>query len=133
MNAKTPNRTANATHRTAVFLLLAALIFPAAAAASADGSPTATAARSCSSPKYPGSGYFTSLSVTGVSCSTGKKVALGYYKCRVRAGGAKGACRKRVRDFKCSERRTSIPTQINALVTCKRGSKRVVHSYQQDT
>ena len=48
-------------------------------------SPVAHAARTCSPPRYPGSGYFTSLKVTGVGCSTGKKLAIAYmpYKMRL--------------------------------------------------
>ena len=53
--------------------------------AGASASPIASAAKTCTPPKYPGSGYFTSLSVTGTSCSTGSKIAKDYYKCRTRA------------------------------------------------
>jgi len=91
----------------------------------------ASAATTCKPPKYPGSGYFTSLSVTKTSCSTGVKVAKAYYKCRV-AHGVKGHCGKKVLGYTCHETRRSIATEIDAKVTCKRGSKRVVHSYQQD-
>jgi len=46
--------------------------------AGASASPIASAAKTCTPPKYPGSGYFTSLSVTGTSCSTGSKIAKDY-------------------------------------------------------
>src|SRR3954447_22006766 len=95
------------------------------------GSAAASAA-SCSAPKYPGSGYFTSLKVTKVSCSTGKKVAIAYYKCRLKHG-VSGRCTSRVLGYSCKETRTSIPTEIDARVTCKSGSKKVEHSYQQNT
>ena len=94
--------------------------------------PGAAHAATCSNPKYPGSGYFTSLKVTKVSCSTGKKVAIAYYKCRLKHG-VKGRCTSRVLGYTCKEKRTSIPTEIDARVTCKRGSKKVEHSYQQNT
>jgi hypothetical protein len=35
--------------------------------------------------------------------------------------------------YSCSERRNTIPTEIDARVTCRRGSKRVVYTYQQNT
>ena len=105
-----------------------ALLIPAAHAAA----PTAGAARACSVPSYPGSGYFTSLSVKGVSCATGRKLARAYYKCRTRSGPA-GRCHRRVLRYRCSERRESIPTEIDARVSCRRGSKRVTHTYQQNT
>lgn len=94
--------------------------------------PSAAEARTCSAPKYPGNGYFTSLSVSGTSCATGRSVALAYYRCRVK-NGVRGRCTTRVLRYSCSERRTSISTQFEARVTCRRGGARVVHSYQQNT
>ena len=94
--------------------------------------PATAAAKNCSAPKYPGSGYFTSLKVTGVSCTEGKRVALGHYRCRIK-NGARGKCSSRVRNFRCSESRRSISSEFNSVVTCKRGSSRVVKfSYQQN-
>jgi hypothetical protein len=94
--------------------------------------PTAHAAKTCSVPQYPGDGYFTSLSVKHVSCKTGRSLALAYYHCRIKHGRA-GKCQKaRVMHFRCHEVRMSIPTELDARVTCKRGGKRVVHSYQQN-
>jgi len=98
------------------------------------GPAGAATTRVCTSPKYPGEGYFTTLTVKGVSCSTGKKLAIAYYRCRVRNGGRKGRCTSRVSDFRCTEQRTTIPTEINARVTCERGgTQTVVHTYQQNT
>jgi hypothetical protein len=94
--------------------------------------PGAAHAATCSNPKYPGSGYFTSLKVTKVSCATGKKVALAYYKCRTKTG-VKGRCVSKVLGYSCRETRTSIPTEIDARVKCTNGSKKVEHSYQQNT
>jgi hypothetical protein len=96
---------------------------------------TTHAARACSPPHYPGSGYFTSLHVTKTSCSTGRKVAKAHYHCR-RKNGVRGRCHHAVRHFHCKERRPAsgrIATQYNARVTCKRGSRRVVFTYQQNT
>ncbi len=94
-------------------------------------STVARSTRSCSPPKYPGLGYFTAVRVSGTSCATGKKVALAYYRCRVKHGRA-GHCTSRVLHFRCTEKRNRIPTQIDARVTCKYGSRTVVHYYQQD-
>ena len=95
----------------------------------------AQAAGACGTPKDPGSGYFTSLSVAHATCATGKKVALGHYRCR-RAHGVSGRCSRSVLHYSCKESRPSsgrIPTQYTAKVTCKRGSRRVVFVYQQNT
>jgi hypothetical protein len=100
-------------------------------AAGASASPIASASKTCTPPKYPGSGYFTSLSVTGTSCSTGSKVAKAWYKCRT-AHGQAGRCTKKVEGYSCTEKRKSIATEINATVSCKKGSARVKHSYQQN-
>jgi hypothetical protein len=108
-------------------LILAALLAAAACAL-----PPAAHAATCRVPKYPGSGYFTSLSVSHTSCATGRKVALAYYHCRLRHG-VKGRCTSRVLGYSCKERRESIPTEIDARVTCTRGSRKVVHTYQQNT
>jgi hypothetical protein len=102
-----------------------------AGGAQASSSP-AVAAKACQAPKYPSSGYFTSLSVKHVSCATGRKLALAYFHCRTKNGLA-GHCRRRVMNYRCKETRTSIPTEIDARVTCRRGSRTVVHTYQQNT
>ncbi len=115
----------------AVFVLAALVLFAGAPAPAPAASPVADAARTCSQPEYPGLGYFTSLKVTRTSCSSGKKVTLAHYRCRTKRS-KKGRCSKRVRDYKCTEKRNSIPTQIDARVTCKKGSAKVVYTYQQD-
>jgi hypothetical protein len=109
------------------------LVFAVPAGGSQSASrPTAHAAQACSVPEYPGDGYFTSLRVKRVSCTTGRDLALAYYRCRTKHGRA-GKCHKaRVMRFRCHEVRMSIPTELDARVTCKRGLKRVVHSYQQN-
>ena len=82
---------------------------------------------------YPGDGYFAYLRVTGVSCTKGKSVAREHYRCRVSNGGRDGRCNRRVQGFSCRESgRTKQAGQLNAKVTCKRGSKRVVFYYQQN-
>jgi hypothetical protein len=111
-------------------LLSVVVALTVAAGASAAG-PVASASATCTPPKYPGSGYFTSLSVTKTSCATGSKIAKAYYKCRT-AKGPSGRCVKKVDGYSCQEKRKSIATEINATVTCKKGSATVKHSYQQN-
>jgi hypothetical protein len=102
-----------------------------AAGTSMASSPVAHASRTCAPPPYPGSGYFTSLRVTRVGCSTGKKLAVAYYKCRLRHGKT-GVCHGRVLGYSCHEKRNSISTEIDARVTCTLGRRTIVHTYQQN-
>lgn len=95
------------------------------------GAAPAGAARTCKPPSYSGSGYFTSLKVSGVSCGAGRAVMKSHYRCRVKHGKS-GTC-ARVGKYRCSEKRQRIPTQFNARVTCKKGSRSVVFTYQQNT
>ncbi|MDQ3722645.1 MAG: hypothetical protein M3376_06165 [Actinomycetota bacterium] len=89
--------------------------------------------------KYPNTnpgGYFTSLKVTGVSCASGAKLMKAYYTCRRKNGqGIQGRCKQStVNSLRCTERRPAsgrTSGEFNATVTCKKGSKKVVHSYQQ--
>ena len=110
--------------RIAVFV--AALAFLVALPASAQ-------AATCTPPKYPDSGYFTSLKATRVSCSEASKVALAFHRCRTRTS-EKGRCTSKVRKFTCRETRTTISTEINGRVTCSRsGGKKVTLTYQHNT
>ena len=103
----------------------------AAAAVAGIAHPSPAVAKTCALPKYPGSGYFTALSVSHTSCATARKLALAFYRCRLEHGKA-GRCSRHVLGFACSERRQSIPTEIDATVRCRKGAARVVHSYQQN-
>lgn len=115
-------------HQIRLGVIAAACLVAIGAAAA----PATAAAGSCSPPSYPGSGYFTSLKVSHVSCKTGRTVTLAHYRCRTE-NGRKGRCKRRVHGYRCSERRTVIPTEIDSRVTCKKGSRRVVYTYQQNT
>ena len=108
-----------------IAVLVAALAFLAALPASAQ-------AADCPQPKYPGSGYFTSLKATKVSCSEASKVALAFHRCRTRTSET-GRCTSKVRKFSCRETRTTISTEINGRVTCTRGSRKVQLTYQHNT
>jgi hypothetical protein len=112
-------------------ILAAALTALLVLGSTAGARPAAHAAHACTPPKYPGLGYFTSLEVTHVSCATGKRVTLAHYRCRTKHGRS-GRCPS-VLHYRCTERRNSIPTEYNARVTCKRGTRKVVYTYQQHT
>jgi hypothetical protein len=101
------------------------------AATVATAGPVARSPRTCSAPNYPGSGYFTSLIVKGTGCRTGRRVTLAHYRCRTRSG-RRGRCHSRVLGYSCSERRNSIPTEIDGRVTCKRPGRTVTYTYQQN-
>jgi hypothetical protein len=108
-----------------VMLLTAAMLTPAGHASSG---------KSCSQPRYPGSGYFTSIKVSHTDCTTGRKVTLDYYHCRTKHG-RKGWCHARVDRFSCSEKRPASQRsrfQYIATVTCNRGRARVVTVYSQN-
>lgn len=99
------------------------------------GGPHAGAARTCSlAGRYQrlGPSYVETLEVRGVACKTGERVVSAYYRCRLRSGGLAGHCHNRVLGFACRERRSGIPVQFDARVTCTRGRAMVVHRYTQN-
>lgn len=107
----------------------ALLAFPAVSGAATTCKLSLSAARSM------GPTYVTQLKVTRTSCANGRKVAKAYHTCRLKKGKT-GRCSTKVLRYTCTDRRPSaerIPTQYTGYVTCKRGSARVTHSYQQDT
>ena len=100
---------------------------------------TSGAATTCklsgSQQRHMGPTYVTVLKVSGTSCSTGIAVTKAYHSCRLKHG-KRGTCKTSVRGYRCTDRRPaseSIPTQFTGHVTCKRGSARITHDYQQDT
>jgi hypothetical protein len=115
-------------------LVLAALA--ASATATAGAAPRVHAARSCHLTRHEqrhlGAAYITSLSVRHTSCSNGKAVVRAYHECR-KAHGWKGRCGHRVKGFSCKRHiQDSSPVQYDAKVTCRRGGKRVTHTYTQN-
>ena len=104
--------------------------------------PSAARTFACSTPSEPAGlngGYFSNLRVSGyrsrsTACRRGRSLVLAYYRCR-RARGVRGSCHgRRVNGLRCRERRGDvIATEFNATVTCRRGSRRIVHVYQQNT
>ena len=82
-----------------------------------------------------GVSYVTSLKAFGTSCSNAKAVVRAFHKCRKANGGKKGRCPRTtsVLGYRCTERRSSISTQITGKVTCTNGTRKVVHTYTQFT
>jgi hypothetical protein len=96
--------------------------------------PTASAAN-CSvrgKERELGATYVTSVRATGLSCRSALGVVRDYHRCRRRRGGADGRC-PRVNGYRCRERRTSSPTQYDSRATCRKGGRRVVQRYTQNT
>ena len=123
-------------------LLRAAAVSACLAIAGLAGASSPALAATCKAnkTKYPNAnpgGYFTSLKVTRVSCSTGAKLMVAYYKCRRKNGqGVEGRCKQStVNGLRCRESRPSsgrvAGQEFNAKVTCTSGSKKIVHTYQQ--
>jgi hypothetical protein len=126
-------RTSRAEWRLRAAVLVATLTAVLGGACGASAESTAHPLHTCPLPTYPGLGYFTSLSVSATTCATGKAVAIAYYHCRIKHGGVKGRCPGGVLGFRCSVVSDSIPTEIDARVTCTYKHETVVHTYQQDT
>jgi hypothetical protein len=103
-----------------------------ASASSYQASSAATCKLSSSESRKPKGGYFLALRATGLGCTSAKKVMKHHDACRLKKG-LKATC-KQVDGYKCTEKRgEAIPTEFSATVTCKKSSKKVVYSYQQDT
>jgi hypothetical protein len=119
-------------------LIFAVAAVPAVASAGPSPSgPVATAAANCKVPGDDAWGptYVPQMSVRKVSCRKGKAVVKAYHRCRVADGGAeKGRCTRKVKRFRCKEKRlSSIKTQFDAKVTCARKKARVTFTYTQYT
>jgi hypothetical protein len=123
--------------RTITIILTAAALTAVAAipAAAPASGPDASAAGTCNIKRYYyslGASYVTKLSVSGVTCATGRSVAKAYHACRKRNGGVKGHC-SAVSGYRCTESRRTARFQFDASATCRRGSKRVSQNYTQNT
>ena len=84
-------------------------------------------------PDYPGSGYFTLAERQARELRDrpqGRPRPLPLpHALRARRALSQAACSA----TPARERRQSIPTEIHGRVTCRRGGKRVIHTYQQNT
>jgi hypothetical protein len=102
----------------------------ASAAATAGAAPATAAGCSVGDTRSYGTTYVTQISVKGVSCANGKKVIRAFHACRP---GKSGKC-ARVSGYRCSEERfNKSPQSYDSRVKCKRGKKRVNHTYTQFT
>jgi hypothetical protein len=117
------------TRRLAPLLAVAAVV---CAGTTAAASPVAHSARTCSTPSYPGAGYYFYLHVSGTSCSRGTRVANDQYSCRQRHG-RKGTCPS-VDGYHCSEgKRNAISIEFDVRTTCRKSHATIAFAYQQDT
>ncbi len=92
--------------------------------------------RHCSAPKYPRrSGRSLDLTTFHLSCSTGRRLALAHYRCRVKRGGALGRCseskNKRILGYRCKEQRLINRGYYDGRVQCERGNHTAVYIYRQ--
>ncbi|MCW2966999.1 MAG: hypothetical protein JWM71_771 [Solirubrobacteraceae bacterium] len=113
-------------------LALTALPSPASTASAA---ALHTCALTPKEEQHFGPTYVTSVKVHGIGCAAGKAVVKSFQTCRRAHGGVKGRCPHSVsvRGFHCTENRSTIPSQFTSKVTCASGSRRVVHTYTQNT
>ncbi|HEX8207787.1 MAG TPA: hypothetical protein VF587_17105 [Solirubrobacteraceae bacterium] len=79
-----------------------------------------------------GATYVTKVTARGLSCRSALSLVKDYHACRRRRGGADGRC-PRVNGYRCRESRTSSPTQYDSKATCRKGGRRVVQQYTQNT
>lgn len=107
---------------------------PAGASTGAKAELKGTCSLTADEAESLGTSYVLPLKVKGTSCSKGEKVVKAFNQCRKDNGGADGRCKSKVLGFKCDEgKRESAPTQYNAAVSCKKGSKKVSFHYTQNT
>ncbi len=73
--------------------------------------------------------------VRGTTCAKGKKLIKAFHSCRYKKGKS-GKCTSKVKGYKCTEKRPASlkgPFSFEGDVTCKAGSKKITHHYQQDS
>lgn len=126
------------TRSCALLAACAAVAVPATAAQAADA-PVATASKGCSlklsEQRNMGTTYVFSLSVSGgATCSGAKSLAKAFHACRHKNGDA-GRCVRKVDGYSCGESRyNTLPgVSYDATATCRKGDKKVVQKYQQNT
>lgn len=120
--------------RLALCLSILALCLAPSAASAAE--PVAKASKTCkltlSQQRNAGATYLVSLSVSGVTCSTGLKVEKAWQACR-RSTPGRMTCRRSVLRYRCTQTiLAKSRTQYDARVTCKRGSRVVRFVYTQN-
>src|SRR4051812_35561899 len=116
--------------RTGLALVLVLVATALVAAPSGASSPAAHAARACNlsakQGKRLGATYTSNLRVHGTGCTTGKRVAKGFNKCR--HGHRASSCKPF--SYHCHESHVAnSPAQRSARVSCKKGSKVINFAY----
>lgn len=112
-------------------LALAAL----AAAPAAAPAATAEASANCRMAGFHrslGTSYVHRLSVSRISCRTGRSLVRSYNACRRRNGGLRGRCPV-FGSWRCAEFRRSSRYQFDATTSCRSGVRRFVVAYTQNT
>jgi hypothetical protein len=92
----------------------------------------ATASKSCSvgNSRSYGTTYVLSISASGTSCRSARRVIRAFHGCRP---GKSGRC-GRVSGYSCSESRFNKSSQsYDSRVTCRNGGRTVKHTYTQFT
>jgi predicted nucleic acid binding AN1-type Zn finger protein len=74
---------------------------------------------------------FPPIKAKHVSCGKAKKLVKAFHTCRHKHGKA-GHC-AHVKGYHCTEKRLKGVNQYDSTATCKKGSKKVVHKYTQNT
>ena len=117
-------------------LLAATIAALLLAAPSIAADPVATAAAKCSvkgKERSLGTTYVSSVRVSGVGCRRALRLVKAYHRCRHERGGADGRC-PRVDGWRCRERHLlTSATQYDSRATCRKGSRRIVQRYTQNT
>jgi hypothetical protein len=119
----------------AAFIIVLSVAVLGARQASAAQGPVAHPSAKCNisgKERKLGATYVTSLTASGVSCSSAQTLVKAFHKCRREHGGADGKCSK-VSGYRCTEKREAIPTQFDARATCTKGKSKVTQTYTQNT
>lgn len=119
----------------AALALLAAI--PAVAPAS-DGPTARASARTChlsyNQQRHLGTTYVLSLRVKVTKCGDGRRIVKSFQKCRKEHHHRNGKCHHRVFGYRCSEKRFNKSSlSFDSKVRCSKGSRRVWHTYTQNT
>jgi hypothetical protein len=111
--------------------LVGAIIAVAVIVGSLLGGAPSTSAQRCpvGDERSYGTTYVLSISVSDASCRAARKVIRGFHACRP---GKRGRCRKTVDGYRCRERRFNRSAiSYDSRVSCRRGGRRVRHTYTQ--
>ena len=110
--------------------LAVALVAVLSTALAITASPAAAKSCDVGNTRGYGTTYVIKISAKKVGCSDAKRLVKAYHGCRP---GKTGKC-ARVNGFSCSESRFNKSSQsYDSNVTCKKGGKRVKHTYTQFT